>query len=248
MRRHPRVVSFLWRWHRRLGLLAALLALLLAVTGITLNHSDDLGLDSRFVDWPWLYRLYGENTVELPAYRAGKHWIYRSGAGRVYVDQIELAPCRGELVGAASEGILFAACSEELLLATGSGELVESVSATTGLPVPLSGIGLADGRLVIQAQGKWWLADLDRLEFDEPARSGVIIEQLAPGELPQSLRAVLPGRDAWLNWERVLLDLHSGRLGGRLGVWLMDTAGLMLSLLGLSGVAMWFLHRRARNR
>jgi hypothetical protein len=75
-----------------------------------------------------------------------------------------------------------------------------------------------------------------------------LIQQLAPGQLPPSLRAVLPGRDAWLSWERVLLDLHSGRLGGRLGVWLMDFAGLMLCLLGLSGVTMWWLHHRGGRR
>ena len=64
MRRHPRLVNWLWRWHRRLGLAAALFVLLLAGSGILLNHTADLGLERRFIDWPLLHRLYGERDVE----------------------------------------------------------------------------------------------------------------------------------------------------------------------------------------
>lgn len=249
MRRHPRLVGLLWRWHRRLGLLAALLALLLATTGIALNHASDWELDRRFIAWPWLYRLYGETVVELPAFRAGGHWLYRDAVGRVYVDAIELAPCRGELTGAlAAEGLLYAACAEELLLATAGGALVESVSGATGLPVPVTGIGLAAGNPVLQAGGRWWRLDLDRLAFEEPAPRGVVVEQNAPAALPEPLRSALPGREAWLSWERLLLDLHSGRLAGRAGVWVVDAAGLMLCLLGISGVTMWWLHHRGGRR
>ena len=41
-------------WHRRLGLAAAVLAMLLAVTGVLLNRTEALGLDRRFVDAEWL--------------------------------------------------------------------------------------------------------------------------------------------------------------------------------------------------
>ncbi len=249
MRRHPRLVGFLWRWHRRLGLVAALLALLLATTGIALNHATGLGLDRRTIDWPWLYRFYGDRAAVLPAFRAGDNWLYRDGAGTVYADTTALATCRGELVGAAAAGgLLYAACAEELLLATAAGALVEAVTASTGLPVPVTGVGLADGRVVLEVAGNWRLADLDRLVFDQPVPRGAGIQRSAPGELPASLQSQLPGRAAWLSWERLLLDLHSGRLGGRAGVWVVDAAGVMFCLLGLSGVAMWWLHHRGGRR
>ena len=44
MRRRPRLVGLLWRWHRRLGLLAALFVLLVASSGIVLNHTAGFGL------------------------------------------------------------------------------------------------------------------------------------------------------------------------------------------------------------
>jgi hypothetical protein len=245
MRRHPRLVGFFWRWHRRIGLTAAILALVLAVTGIALNHSPDLSLDQRFVKGSWVYGLYGDDTQQLPAYRAGEHWLYRSAAGQVYLDSAELAPCQGELTGALElAGLFYIACTDELLLATSAGELVEAITASTGLPAPLSGIGVSSGQPLIQTGGRWLVADLDQLVFNQSAPQGAIIEQLAPGHLPESLRQAMPHRDNWLTWERLLLDIHSGRLAGRAGVLLADFTGLMLCLLGFSGVAMWWLHRR----
>lgn len=249
MRLRPRLVGLLWRWHRRLGLFAALLAVMLAVTGIALNHTSEWEFDQRFVKADWVYKLYGERAAELPAYRAGEHWLFRSAEGRLYLEAREVASCDGELVGGhASDGLIYAACIGELLLLMENGELVESVTATMGLPVPLSGIGLADGEVVLRTPDGWLRADLDALTFDQPARPGVIVEQGAPGALPEGLKSRLPLRDRWLSWERLLLDLHSGRLGGRAGVWLVDIAGLLLCFLGISGVAMWWLHRRRGRR
>lgn len=245
MRRRPRLVGLLWRWHRRLGLFAALLAILLALTGIGLNHSMQWGLDQRFVEAPWLYSLYGEKRRELPAYRAADRWLYRDAEGQVYVDAVALAPCQGELVGAqALDGLLYVACAGELLLATAEGVLVESMTPSMGLPLPLEGVGQVEGRLALRAGGEWRLADVDQLSFADPLPERAIIEELAPGSLPADLQSQIPLRDRWLSWERVLLDLHSGRLGGAVGVWLVDLAGVAFCLLGLSGVAMWWLHRR----
>lgn len=222
---------------------------MLAVTGIGLNHSDQLALDQQFVDARWLYRFYGEKPTELSAYRAGERWLYRNSEGIVYVDTAVLGPCRGELVGGqAYDGLLYVACEEELLLATPGGELVEAITIALGLPGHLSAVGLADGQLTLQTGNGWRLADIDRLAFDSPLPEGAIIQTSAAGILPERLQAQIPMRDQWLSWERVLLDLHSGRLGGRAGVLLVDLAGIIISLLGISGVIMWWLHHRAGRR
>jgi hypothetical protein len=245
MSRRPRLVGLLWRWHRRLGLVAALFTLVLATTGMVLNHSAKLGLDRRFIESSLLHRAYGDRSADLPAFQVGEHWLSRAANGRIYLDTREVAACRGDLVGGvAADGLFYAGCAEELLLITSDGELVESITGSTGLPVPLTGIGLLDTRLVVQADESWWLADLEQIRFDQQAPGGALIRQLTRGVLPQAIRGALPGREQWLSWERLLLDLHSGRLAGRLGVLVVDAAGLLLCTLALSGVAMWWLHRR----
>ncbi|MEZ5573921.1 MAG: PepSY domain-containing protein [Halioglobus sp.] len=249
MRRYPRLVGLLWRWHRRAGVLAAVFVVMLAMSGIVLNHSTALQLDRRFVDWPWLAQSYGDPSSNLPAIQLGEQWLFRASDGRVYLDALDVAPCAGELVGAvATDGLLVAACAQELLLITRRGELVESATASTGLPTPLQGIGLLDNHVALQTQGNWRLADLERMEFAARAPAGgAVIRQLVAGQLPAAIRDRIPAPQQWLSWERLLLDLHSGRVFGPLGVLWVDFVGVLVASLAISGTVMWWLHRRRRQ-
>lgn len=40
--------------------------------------------------------------------------------------------------------------------------------------------------------------------------------------------------------DRVLLDIHTGRIAGTMGIIMMDIAAIMLVLLSLSGAYMWY--------
>jgi hypothetical protein len=249
MSRGQQLVGWLWHWHRRLGVVAAFFAVLLAVSGIVLNHSSGLGLDRKFVDWPWLSRAYGDNSTELSAFQLGDHWLFRAADGRLYLDAQEVAPCNGKLVGAVQRGeLLYAGCAEELLLITRSGELVESISSSTGLLVPLQGLGLIESEVALMVDEGWWLADVETMDFGQRAPAGAIIHQFAAGRLPAVIRQQIPAPDQWLSWERLILDLHSGRVLGRGGVLLVDAVGVLLACLATSGIAMWWLHRRRRRR
>jgi hypothetical protein len=48
---------------------------------------------------------------------------------------------------------------------------------------------------------------------------------------------------AAIDWERFLLDLHSGRVAGNLGVWVMEISAWMMILLTLSGLWIQFKRR-----
>jgi hypothetical protein len=151
-------------------------------------------------------------------------------------------------VGALRTGqLLVAACAEELLLITADGELLEAVNSSAGLPVPVLGVGLVESDVSLQTSAGWWLADLDSIDFSEPAPSGALIAQHAPGVLPDAIRDDIPAQESWLSYERLLLDLHSGRVVGPVGVWIVDFIGAVLATLAISGLAMWWLHRRRRH-
>ena len=245
MRPSSRLLGVLWRWHRRVGVVAAASALMLSLTGIVLNHSSELGLDRAFLDWPWLNRAYGDDSAQLPAFQPGQYWVFRAANGLVYLNTTEVAPCSGGLVGALQlEGLIVAACAEELLLITPAGELVEAISTSVGLPAPVLGVGLLGNDLALQTSSGWWQANLDTIDFTVAAPVGALIQQHAPGELPDALRAGIPAPQAWLSWERLLLDIHSGRVAGPIGVVVIDAMGLALAVLAVSGLVMWWLHRR----
>jgi PepSY-associated TM region len=248
-RRGQRIVGLLWRWHRRTGVVLFLFVLLLTTTGLALNHSTALGLDKHFVEWNWLSARYGDSSNDLRSFKIADQWVSRTESGRVFFNVQEVASCRGDLLGVVrQQGLYIVGCAEELLLLTPQGQLVESVNASTGLPTPLKSVGLVENKLVVQGVEGWRYADLDELQFGDELPSGALIMQQARGALPADIRNDIPASERWLTWERVLLDLHSGRLMGSAGVWLMDAVAILLACVAFSGVTMWWFHRRRRGR
>ena len=63
----PRIKQLrsLYLWHRYIGLAAALFVIVLTVTGLLLNHTEELGLDSSSVQSDTLLDWYGIHAVLL---------------------------------------------------------------------------------------------------------------------------------------------------------------------------------------
>jgi len=66
-------------------------------------------------------------------------------------------------------------------------------------------------------------------------------ESLELVALPDELS---PARNQTISWQRVVLDMHSGRWFGPLGPWIVDLAALVLLFLACSGFWIWYSRRR----
>lgn len=241
--------GLLHRWHRRIGIAAALFVLLLAITGILLNHTSRLDLDGRYIGSAWLLDWYDIQPDSAPvSYRAAGQRITRIG-DRLYFNDRELAERSRELYGAVAwNGLLVAALDGELLVLTPAGRTVEILGGSEGVPAGLRDIGLnPGGDLVVQGAHGAYLADINTLKWIE--RDAVEADWSEPEPLPQDLQGRLLElyRGKGLSLERVLLDLHSGRLLGDVGVYLVDAAAVLFVVLGVSGLWMW-LARPGRRR
>lgn len=232
---------FVLRWHRRLGLVSALFMLLLAVTGLLLNHARELGLDRR--------PLQPAVPRPLPAGESGPADLAPAGAGLVqYLPGGELAASGGRLhvggrdigecprlVGIVERaGQVLAVCSNRLWLLTPEGDVINQADRVRGVPEGLSAVAEGDGQVLLRAGDDSLSVDLRDLSL-KPAlpMPGVAWREAAPA-----------AADPDLDWEQVLLDLHSGRLFGRAGVILMDIMAILFIVLALSGLVMW----RRRHR
>ncbi len=243
-----RRAAWLWRWHRRAGVIASLLLLMLAVTGLALNHSEGLRLDKRAVGWDWPYALYGTSAAgSWKGFGAGAAWVLQAGEGRLFLDTREIGRCEGPITGAmVLREMLLVACERELLLLTPAGERIDALDATAGLPVPVAGLALRGDEALLLAAGQWQRFDADAMSL-APAPDADL-QPLAPATPPPELLEALGRASGWLNWERFLLDLHSGRLFGRAGVLLVDVGGVLSLLLALSGVLMWASRQRRAQK
>ncbi len=248
-RRHRLKLKSLYVWHRWLGLAAALFVIVLAVTGLALNHTEALGLDERHVGSEWLLDHYGIRLPEtVPAWRAGDHWISQ-WERRLYLDDRDLGEQgEGRLRGALYwNGMVLVALDDALLLFTPDGERID-VLAGAALPGPPTGLTAdATGRPLLLTPGGAFAGDAELMGWEAAGDSAPPAPP--PQQLPPTLRADIARqwRGRGLTLERVLLDLHSGRILGEAGVWLMDAAAVVLLFLALSGSGIWIV-RGLRNR
>jgi hypothetical protein len=151
-------------------------------------------------------------------------------------------------VGAVSNGDLFIAAGDaEILLLDRQGSLVERIPWASISNAPIEAIGLQANMLVsIKTADQVWLADADLLNW-QPAKKPPTSPQWsssapAPEDLQQSIKSLYRGEG--LSLERVLLDLHSGRIFGSIGVLIYDLLALALGFLSISGLVLWFRSRR----
>ncbi|WP_430460121.1 PepSY domain-containing protein [Thalassolituus sp. LLYu03] len=235
------------QWHRRFGLLVAPVVLMLVITGILINHSQGLGWSTAPVYSKVLGALY--SIPDEPVQRAfpmgteaGDHWLLQSGE-HLYLDAQPVQHCEQLLSAAAWTLGMAALCDDALLLLTPDGELIERI---TDFP-PAAQLGAAAGRLTLVGRDGEWLLDDDSLEWQPlEVDADWAEEQTLPDDLRARINAVLPLPG--LTLERVLLDVHSGRLFGDWGVWLVDAAAILMLFLAFSGSLTWLARKLKRRR
>jgi len=237
--------AFIHKWHRKAGVTAALFVILLVVTGILLNHTDKLNLQNIFVQSETLLEWYHiQPKGQIKGFQSGQHWFTQID-GRLYFDKMELANHIEGLYGVVSgnDGFVIA-MDESLLILTKSGKLIEKLSGSEGVPAGIKSIGLASGGdVIIKAAHGEYIADLENNEWLE--QEGLQANWSVPGEIPENLSEQLLTlyRGKGLPFERIILDIHSGRILGQLGVLLVDFMAILFLLLAISGVWMWLKYR-----
>lgn len=235
----------LYLWHRYTGLVCAILVLLLAVTGLLLQHGKQLALNQTFVANRALLTHYGVTPNPVTSYKTSAHWL--SHAGRhLYLDGKPLTGEYENILGAAETIFGYAVVAEQrLVLFDNEGRLIETLAAHTGLPEPVLGIGSSRTEAVVMRGSKtYWLPDKDFMTWT--AYQGPHPVWVNPEQTPPELLTTIQAHDLshTISIERLLLDLHSGRLLGKYGILVMDAAAVGLILLSCSGIWVWLQRRK----
>lgn len=230
-------------WHRRLGLTAAAFVLLLSVTGLLLNHASSLDLDHTKIESPWILDWYGIAGVDdaARAFELGDLTVSWAG-GWLFIGEAPLIGGVRALQGAvALEELIVLATPREIVLATKDGELVERF-LPVAFAAEITTIGFAEGRVVARAGDNLFAANGDAsvwkpIETSWDAVSWALDTPIPPEYVP-AMNAHLRGEG--LPIYRIILDLHSGKFFGDLGVWVMDGAAVLLLILSISGIWIWW--------
>jgi hypothetical protein len=242
MIRDPKKQKSLRNLHRFGGLISVVFVIVLVVTGIMLNHTEGMSLDERTVGSAAVKNWYGLDTPDsLRGYSLRGQWLIQAG-DKIFLDDTPIADCPQRIVGAAviPDGVA-AATEDSLLLFTADGQLIEKIGAESGLPLGITGLAATDSHFVVAAGGSAWSTTVDVDEWEEIKWQDWSKPLPLPPEIATALQPHISGDGITL--ERLVLDIHSGRILGPVGVLLVDAAALLLLFLAVSGLLIHFSGR-----
>lgn len=237
--------------HRRSGVVVALLAIWLAISGIVLNHSDGLRLADRHIGSGLARAIYGIEAESVTSgFAAGEHWL-ATAEEQLFFNATPVASGYKNLVAAVSLPPMFVAAVDRksitLLLATG--ELVERLY---GADLPVQHIAMAaetDGALLLWGEaGRCFRADgSELLQWQRCSDAENRSQPGAQGVLPKPQRIAIEQQlgGAKISWQQLLLDLHSGKAVGWLGRAVADISAFLLIFLAVSGL--YIAYRRQKR-
>lgn len=237
-------------WHRYIGINAALFVIILAITGIALNHTDSLELDRQYVSNQWLLNWYDIEPPQRIISYATKNHSVSLVEDKLYLNDQVINGYFEYLAGIVRiQDMLIIAADTQLLLFTLEGELIERLTSINGRRQLLGAIGVLDKNLLAIQSDNILLTDMALSNWQTANNKQTAnIQWSAPQPLNKELhqQLLLDYQAHILTWERITLDIHSGRIFGQGGVLLMDGAAILLLLLSLSGYWMWWQQRRKR--
>lgn len=238
MSRKKKTFAF-FLWHRRLGLLALLMVFVLSITGILLNHTEALKLDERSVSSDLLMDWYGINPQgDAQKFSTASHWLAH-WEHQLFLNGKQLQTSAQTVHGMVETAdMLVVALDQQLLLMDFDGEVIELMPVQT----PIRRVGLSEKRLaLLDINDQFYLADrhISQLQQQPMQATQWSNAEQVEGEQLEQLKHLYRGKG--LNLERVILDLHSGRLfHPTWGVYIMDASAIIMMFLGISGIWVWW--------
>jgi hypothetical protein len=253
MQTEPRKSHLFGLVHRYGGISGAVIIILVCITGLLLNHTDDFELSKRSINSEWLLDWYGIETPQASSFTQANRYASELGE-TLYLDEAHIPGNFGSLKGVvkADEAIVIAT-DRELVVLTLEGELIEVLNPTTltnltqtTSPANIQRLGVSDDdRIIIETTSYTLISDAQLLMWEISSLPGLQVAWSQPASLPAAQLEAIKNhyRGAGLSLERIVLDLHSGRLF-RAGPWLGDAIALLFITLAMTGIWMWFKTRK----
>ena len=237
--------GLLYKFHRYSGLCVAIFIVMMAVTGIALNHTDDLQLDKRFVQSPAILNWYGIKAPdEIIAFKLTRHWIAQLDH-QLYFDHSLVSETTSRLVGAIeTKAFIVVALANKLILFSWQGESIEQIPRKT---IQAIGVG-KNAQIFIKTDTETLVSNDELLTWHATGTEPLTWSTTSalPVEEQQLLRSRF--RNNILSYERLILDIHSGIFFGQYGKYFIDLAGVLFIVVALSGCWIWLRHKLRSQR
>jgi hypothetical protein len=255
----PTLPRLLYRWHRRIGAAAALFVVWIVITGIMLNHGDELTLSQYSLHNSSLAHWYNLND-QLPShvFVNENHWLGASNnllvldgemlkpqlSSPIGIAQIAIAQMGTAQIAIAQNKQLIAIANQhEIILLDAEKKLIDRLNESS-LPItPITKIGNGCSGIAI-SNATQTFSTQDGIEWQPCAHTVTYsrTQSINTHQLKQLEILLIPE----ISLEKLIIDLHTGRFFGSYGAYAVDLVAVCLLLLALSGL--WLFFRNSRKK
>jgi hypothetical protein len=232
-------------WHKIMGMFVTIFIIGLSLTGFLLVHSEDLKLQDRIIANGLLLDWYSINPEEssLVSYKVAEKWITIVD-DQIYFEQHRLPDHNGIFRGAISlnEYYIFA-YDNSIDLLTAEGELIEQLARIHGIPPGIENIGIIGQKIFLKTMDDYYVSDPELTAWQLTKTRNINWSFPSPAPDSHIEKVLRSYRGSGLPLERIILDLHSGRILGDLGIWIVDISALIFLALSFTGWWSWFKRR-----
>jgi len=240
MKKKRNIIKKILSFHLYVGLGISLLLIHLSITGIFLNHTDDLRLDKTYISSAWILNLYGLNVPKPSKIFTLQQDSFSQFDTEVFLNNKPIFLFDSELMGVIKDHENFIiAAQDELFIVNQSGELMGNQKI---LSFTIKSIGKYKEKIVIKDEqlnkwvgksisDKWTPIFKDNIDWSEPG----IMTPLNKKDIKQ----YFVGNG--ISLEQIILDFHSGAIFKKEGKIFFDLVSLLLIFLSVSGIWVWLI-------
>jgi uncharacterized iron-regulated membrane protein len=210
------------RWHRRFAIFVSAWLVLLAFSGLLINHAHDWKLDSRPLPGMLQLGVYGVES-------GNSDFCEPLTADHIDCEQLF---ARFQL----PVGVLLLG-ARDLFLLDDAGQLVEKMS--------VSQFGLTRLQAAFQEGTRVYLRGAEKVVQTTPDLiEGQVLDPAAVLELDEKDWQAARSPAEAITWERFLLDLHAARFLGPAARLFNDLMAAFILILAMSGLWMYLVNRK----
>lgn len=211
------------RWHRRFAIFISIWLILLAFSGLLINHANDWGLDSRPLAKPLQKWVYG---VEMQGADLCEPLTREGIACEQLFARLQLP------VGVLLLGV------RDLFLLDDSGQLVEKMNVRQ--------FGLASLQAALREGSRIYLRDSNTVVLTSPdLLQGQVLDNATAAELDGKNWQLAESGAGPISWERFILDIHAARFLGPVATVFNDLMAALILILAISGL--WLYRAKGRK-
>ena len=163
---------------------------------------------------------------------------------QLFFDHRTIGTDQDQLLGAIeSSDIIILVFKNRILLLDNNGALIEQLKPAFA---PLKRMGKHNELVVVQTNSnELYIADQDIVSWQNISPSQIDWATRTTPDAQQQEKIKQSYRGNGLTLERLILDLHSGRiLNASWGIYIMDISAMIMLMLGISGTWVWLIRKR----